>query len=98
MKTFKEYLNEVTTISTEKKLKDISNLKKLPDDVQKFLYREVEKFNSSGFQSMIGHVGRKAIIDMGGNWDDDKFTITSWGIDKKYKPKEITLQNYTGKI
>jgi hypothetical protein len=107
---FKEYkkLCEVTIIDFKKQLKDFKNIDKLPDDVQKFMYREIDHFSSHGFQEMLGYdKTNKIIISLGGHWDkrsegkvssNDKFVIDTWGISKKYKPKEVEIKNYTGRI
>ena len=74
-------VNEATAISLKKTLKDIGNIKELPESTQKFLYREIDYFQSSGFQSMLGYIGRQVVIDMGGYWDaNNKFYIESYGI------------------
>lgn len=106
--SFKDYLNEITVIDFRKKLKDFKNINKLPDDVQKFMYREVDSFQSKGFQEILGHdKNNKIIIALGGYWDmkrqgkqskGDKFVIDTWGINKKYIPKEMEVKNYTGRI
>lgn len=75
---------EVTIIDFSKGLKDFSNVKDLPEDTQKFLYREITSFSSRGFQEVNGYIGRQNVISMGGHWvgkeGNEKFEITSYGI------------------
>ena len=100
MKTYKEYIKEITIISFEKTMKDIANFKSLPKDVQEFINKEVKTINASGFQELQGFSGSKIIISLGGYWKDSdgKFYINSWGINKKgYTPK-TDIENYDGKI
>lgn len=77
----KQDLNEATAISLKKTLKDFGNIKELPDSTQKFLYGEIDYFQSSGFQSMLGYIGGQVVIDMKGYWDgNNKFYIESYNI------------------
>ena len=87
MKRYTQKFKEASKVD----LKVICNLEELPKETQKFLYREIEKFNSIGHQTLIGYIGREAIIDMLGYWaDDGEFVVDSYGIkdfdlSKKYR-------------
>ena len=80
MNRYKRKFKE-TVINLKKMLKDIGNLEVIPNETQKFLYREVDSFRSIGFQEVVGYIDRQIIISMEGFWGpDNKFYILSYGI------------------
>lgn len=70
--------DHITIIDFSKQFSDISNLDKLPEEIQKLIKR-AERVESSGFQGLLGYIGRKLIWEAGGYWNDDKFFIESIG-------------------
>jgi len=84
MEEFKKYFYDrldegTTTINFTVTLKNLHNKQKLPDETQKFLYREIDSYRAIG-QNVIGYVKNKIIIDMNGYWKDEDYFITSYGI------------------
>ena len=56
----------LTAIDNQFKLKDIENVKDLPDEMAKYMYRNVDTFRSQGFQELEAYVGREVVISFGG--------------------------------
>jgi len=79
--------DKITVIDYSKELSDIKNLQDLPPETAKFLKTEIDRFESHGFQELIGYQGRQAVISMGGHWtghdENAKFIITSYGTGNK---------------
>lgn len=90
---------EATMIDLKKGIDAISNLKALPKGLQDLLKKEVKTFSSKGSQFLLGHDGKKLVIDSGGFWDDKTgtFEMKSYGVPEdlatKYKiPKSSKIK------
>lgn len=64
---------QITTINNKVEIKNI-DFKHLPKQVKE-LIKKADIIRSSGWQEIIGYIGRQAIWAMGGSWDKDNFKL-----------------------